>query len=50
MEGKKVKIFFDDGNKISWKEGIVTFQDEFGFVLNNKITIPKQRIVRMEGI
>ncbi len=48
IEGKKLKIFFDDGEKVAWKEGVVTSQDDFGIVLENKQLISKQRIIRME--
>ena len=48
MLGKRIKIYFDDGQKISWREGIVTLHDEFLIILDNKQLIPKGRIVRME--
>jgi hypothetical protein len=48
MKGQKIKIFFDDGTKISWREGIVTQEDEFSITLDNKEGIPKGRIVRLE--
>ena len=48
MEGRKIKIFFNDGSKVSWKEGVVTSLDEFSITLDGREVIPKSRIVRME--
>jgi len=48
MEGKKVKIFFDDGEKVAWREGIITSEDEFCIELDNKQIISRGRMVRME--
>ncbi len=48
MEGRKMRIYFDDAEKISWREGMVTSEDVFCIVLDGKQVIPKGRIVRME--
>ena len=48
MEGKRIKVFFDDGQKVAWREGLVTSQDEFSITLDNRAVVPRGRIVRME--
>ncbi|MBS3122530.1 hypothetical protein J4434_06635 [Candidatus Woesearchaeota archaeon] len=48
MDIRRLKIYFDDGEKISLKEGILTSQDEFCITLDYKVIIPKARVVRME--
>ena len=50
MEGRKVKVYFDDGEKISWREGRISYQDQFSITLDHKHVIPRGRIVRMEVI
>lgn len=50
MKGKKVKVFFDDGEKIAWREGIATSQDDFSIVLDDKDLIPLSRVIRMEVV
>ena len=50
MKGKKVKVFFDDGEKIAWREGIVTSQDDFSIILDDKDLIPLSRVIRMEVV
>ena len=47
MEGR-IKIYFDDGQKISWRIGLITSEDDFSITLNYKESIPKRRIIRME--
>ena len=46
--GKKVRVYFDDGEKVSLREGIVSFEDQFSVTLDYKHVIPRGRIVRME--
>jgi len=48
MIGKKTKVFFDDGEKIAWREGIVTSKDDFSVVLDGRDIIPVSRVIRME--
>ena len=48
MQGRKVKVYFDDGEKISWKEGSVSSEDQYSITLDSKHIIPRGRIVRME--
>jgi len=48
MEGKKIKVYFDDGQKIAWRIGVLTSKDEFSIELDYKEVISKGRIVRME--
>jgi hypothetical protein len=50
MEGKKIKIYFDDGEKVSSRMGTVTQQDDFFLTLDGRESIPKNRIVRIEVI
>ncbi len=46
--GKKVRIYFDDGEKVSLREGVVSFEDQFSVTLDSKHVIPRGRIIRME--
>lgn len=46
--GKKLRIIFYDGEKISSKVGTVTSEDQDFIVLNKKDYIPKREIKRME--
>ena len=48
MIGKRFKIFFDDGEKVSWKEGKVSDMENFGVWIDNVHIIPYNRIIRME--
>ncbi|MCF7798493.1 hypothetical protein K9M74_01170 [Candidatus Woesearchaeota archaeon] len=48
MKSKKAKVYFDDGEKISYREGVVSCDDEFSITLDHRHVIPKSRIVRME--
>ena len=48
MNARKVKVYFDDGEKISWREGSVSSEDQYSFTLDYKHIIPRGRIVRME--
>lgn len=51
MEGSKVLVIFDDGNregKVSSKEGIITSITNFSVTLDKKHIIPKSRIYRIE--
>lgn len=48
MQGQKVKVYFDDGEKISWREGNVSSEDQHSITLDYKHIIPRGRIVRME--
>jgi sRNA-binding regulator protein Hfq len=50
MQGRKVKVFFDDGEKISWREGSITSEDQYSITLDHKQIIPRGRIVRMEVV
>jgi sRNA-binding regulator protein Hfq len=50
MKGKKIKVFFDDGEKIAWREGILTSKDDFSVVLDDKNVIPISRVIRMEVV
>lgn len=43
-----LKIYFDDGEKISWKEGLVSSEDDYSITIDHKHIIPRGRIVRME--
>lgn len=50
LVGRKVKLFFDDGTKISWRQGFVTSQSIFLIELDNRDTIPLNRIIRIESM
>lgn len=48
IEGKQVTIFYDDGGNVSRKDGLLTSITSDSYILNNKILIPKQRVIRIE--
>ena len=48
MQGRKVKVYFDDGEKVSWREGSISSEDQYSITLDYKHIIPRGRIVRME--
>jgi hypothetical protein len=50
MIGKRIKVYFDDGERISWKEGLVSFQDDYSITIEDKHVIPRGRIVRIEVV
>ena len=50
MQARKVKVYFDDGEKISWKEGSVSSEDQYSITIDSKHIIPRGRIVRMEVV
>jgi len=48
MGSRKVKVYFDDGEKVSWREGSISSEDQYSITLDYKHVIPRGRIVRME--
>jgi hypothetical protein len=50
MLGKRIKIYFDDGERISWKEGCVSSEDDYSITIDNRHVIPRGRIVRIEVV
>jgi len=48
LEGKQVKIFYDDLGKVSRKDGVLTSISDTDYVLDNKMIIPKSRVIRVE--
>ena len=46
--GKKVRVYFDDGEKVSLREGRVSSEDPYSVMLDGKHLIPRGRIIRME--
>jgi len=48
LEGRKVVVFYDDLGHVSRKDGVVTCVSEAEYVLDNRIIIPKRRIIRVE--
>jgi hypothetical protein len=48
LEGRKVIIFYNDFISVSRKEGVLTKVSETDYTLDNKIIIPKSRVVRVE--
>lgn len=50
QEGRKLAVFYDDGEKISRKDGVCTKEDDVFFILDRKILIPKHRVIRVEVI
>ena len=48
LEGKKVIIFYDDLGKVSRKDGVLTSVSENDYTLDNRMIIPKSRVIRVE--
>ena len=48
IEGKHVTIFYDDLGHISRKEGILTRVTESDYWLDDRMIIPKARVIRVE--
>lgn len=48
LEGKKVIVYYDDLGKVSRKDGILTNITDSEYILNNKMIIPKTRVIRVE--
>lgn len=48
LEGKKVTIFYDDVGSVSRKDGILTSISDSDYVLDNRMIIPKARVIRVE--
>jgi len=49
IEGKTVKVFYEDGTqRVCRADGKCTSNNEENIVLDDKIIIPKKRIVRIE--
>jgi hypothetical protein len=49
LVGKEISIFYDDGaGHVSRKDGRCTSNSDTEIILEDKIILPKQRIVRVE--
>lgn len=48
LEGKKAIIFYDDLGKVSRKDGILTAISETDYILDDRMIIPKNRVIRVE--
>ena len=48
LEGKRIVVFYDDGSAVSRKDGFCTANTDSEIILDNKLLIPKSRIVRVE--
>ncbi len=48
LEGKKVTIFYDDLGRVSRKDGVCTSNSDYEIEIDNKLIIPKSRVVRIE--
>jgi len=48
LEGRRVTIFYDDLGHVSRKDGVLTSLENNEYILDNKIIIPKQRVIRVE--
>lgn len=46
--GKKHRVYFDDGEKVSWREGNLTGVEYDGMWIDNIHYIPLKRVIRME--
>ena len=50
MEGRKVKVYFHDGEKVVWRIGKLTAEDQFSITLDEKESISRSRIIRSEVV
>ena len=50
IEGKKVIIFYDDLGRVSRKDGILTAVSGTDYILDNRMIIPKARVIRVEVV
>lgn len=50
MDGRRVVVFYDDGDKVSRREGLCSANTDTEILLDNRILIPKSRIVRVEVV
>ena len=50
LEGKRVSVYFNDGERVVRKDGICTENSPDSIILDNKTMIPKLRIIRAEVI
>ena len=48
LYGKKLSVFFDDGEKITRKQGICTENADDFLILDNRDAISKTKIIRVE--
>ena len=48
LAGRKVIIFYDDLGKVSRKDGVLTNISETDYTLDNRLIIPKGRVIRVE--
>lgn len=48
LEGKKIIIFYNDGDRISRKDGICTTDSLTYICLDNWLFIPHKQIIRLE--
>ncbi len=46
--GNQIKVYYNDGNKISRKDGRCTQIDDYKVELNESLLIPFGRIIRIE--
>ena len=50
LEGKRIAVFYDDLGRVSRKDGVCSSNSETEIVLDDKIIIQKNRIVRIEVV
>jgi len=48
LVGKRVTIFYDDLGAVSRKDGVLTQMTDTDYTLDNKLIIPKARVIRIE--
>ena len=50
LEGKRITIFYNDGESVSRKDGICTAEYSNYLCLDGRILIPHDRVVRVEVV
>lgn len=48
LEGRKVIVFYDDLGRVSRKDGVLTSVSTTDYTLDNRMIIPKARVIRIE--
>ena len=48
LKGKRVSLFYDDLGNVSRKDGILTSVNFSEYEIDNRLIIPKSRVIRLE--
>lgn len=48
LQGRRAKIFYNDGQAVQVRIGTISSEDAVFFVIENAVLIPKDKIIRIE--